>query len=70
MEAAYRAGDRKLSEVLLAHQAYRDRLTHLVEFASDYYRTLNKLNMMVGLGAYDQNTGATQRVGKEGDPKK
>jgi outer membrane protein TolC len=70
MEVAYRAGDRKLNEVLLAHQAYRDRLAHVVEFAWDYHRTLNQLNMTVGLNAYDQNTGASQRVGKGGDPKK
>jgi cobalt-zinc-cadmium efflux system outer membrane protein len=69
MEAAYRAGDRKLHEMLLAHQAYRDRLTHVVEFASDYYRTLNKLNMAVGLKAYDQETGATQRAGVEENKK-
>lgn len=70
METAYRAGDRKLHEMLLAHQAYRDRLTHVIEFASDYYRTLNKLNMVVGLNAYDREKGATQRVGKEDDKKK
>jgi cobalt-zinc-cadmium efflux system outer membrane protein len=69
MEAAYRAGDRKLPEMLLAQQAYRDRLAHVVEFASDYYRTLNKLNMAVGLNAYDQNTRATQGVGQEAEKK-
>jgi cobalt-zinc-cadmium efflux system outer membrane protein len=63
MEAAYRAGDRKLHEFLLAHQAYRDRLAHVVEFEAFYLRTLTKLNMVVGLKAYDQETGATQRVG-------
>jgi cobalt-zinc-cadmium efflux system outer membrane protein len=68
--AAYRAGDRKLPEVLLAHQAYRDRLTHVVEFASDYYRNLNKLNIAVGLNAFDQEKGASQRVGENGDMKK
>jgi cobalt-zinc-cadmium efflux system outer membrane protein len=70
MEAAYKAGDRKLDEFLLAHQAYRDRLAHVVEFESFYLRSLNKLNMVVGLKAYDQETGATQRVGKEEDKKK
>jgi cobalt-zinc-cadmium efflux system outer membrane protein len=59
MEAAYRKGDRKLPEILLAHQAYRDRLAHVVEFASDYYRTLNRLNMAVGLQAYDPSKGPT-----------
>jgi len=70
MDAAYRAGERKLQETLLAHQAYRDRLAHVVEFASDYYRTLNKLNMAVGLNAYDQSTKATQGVGKDVEKKK
>ncbi len=49
MEAAYRAGTRTLDELLLAHRAYRDRLGHVVEFESTYWRALNKLNMMVGL---------------------
>jgi cobalt-zinc-cadmium efflux system outer membrane protein len=70
MEAAYRAGDRKLQELLLAHQAYRERVAHVVEFESTYYRTLNKLNMVVGLKAYDQETGATLRVGNEESKKK
>jgi cobalt-zinc-cadmium efflux system outer membrane protein len=65
MEAAYRAGDRKLDEMLLAHQAYRDRLAHVVEFASDYYRTLNQLNVAVGLKAYDPESGPTEPVDKE-----
>ncbi len=64
MEAAYRAGERKLPEMLLAHQAYRDRLTHVVEFASDYHRNLNKLNMAVGLQAYDPSKGPTVPAGK------
>jgi cobalt-zinc-cadmium efflux system outer membrane protein len=64
MMAAYQAGNRKLSELLLAHQAYRERVAHVVEFESTYWRTLNKLNMVVGLNAYDQQTGATLRVGE------
>ena len=70
MVAAYHDGDRKLPEMLLAQQAYRERLAHVVEFASDYYRTLNKLNVVVGLNAYDQEKGALQRVGKDEDKKK
>jgi cobalt-zinc-cadmium efflux system outer membrane protein len=62
MEAAYKAGNRTLQESLLAHQAYRSRLAHVVEFESTYLRALNKLNMVVGLNAYDQKTQATQRV--------
>jgi cobalt-zinc-cadmium efflux system outer membrane protein len=64
MEAAYRAGDRNIDAMLLAHRAYRDRLAHIVEFASDYYRTLNQLNVAVGLQAYDPEKGATTPVGK------
>jgi cobalt-zinc-cadmium efflux system outer membrane protein len=67
--AAYRAGDRKLPEVLLAQQAYRDRLAHVVEFESTYWRALYRLNTVVGLRAYDPDTGATQPVG-EGAEKK
>ena len=47
------------------YQAYRDRLAHVVEFASDYYRMVNKLNMAVGLNAYHHNTTEIQRLGKE-----
>jgi cobalt-zinc-cadmium efflux system outer membrane protein len=70
MEAAYQAGQRKLDEFLLAHQAYRSRLAHVVEFESFYWRTLNQLNMAVGLKAYDQDTGATQKVGADEAKKK
>jgi cobalt-zinc-cadmium efflux system outer membrane protein len=65
MEAAYRAGDRKLIELLDAQKAYRDRLAHVIEFQSDYWRTLNKLNAAVGLKAYDPEKGPTQPIGKE-----
>jgi cobalt-zinc-cadmium efflux system outer membrane protein len=57
MEAAYRAGDRKLIELLDAQKAYRDRLGHVIEFESDYWRALNKLNATVGLKAYDPDLG-------------
>jgi cobalt-zinc-cadmium efflux system outer membrane protein len=69
MEAAYRAGDRKLIEMLDAQTAYRDRLAHVIEFQSDYWRTLNRLNAAVGLKAYDPEKGATEPVGKNGDKK-
>ena len=59
-----RAG-RKLSELLLAHQAYRERVAHVVEFESTYWRTLNKLNAAVGLGADDPQVGPTRPVTKE-----
>jgi hypothetical protein len=64
MEAAYAAGARKLPEMLLAQQAYRDRLAHVVEFASDYHRNLNKLNVAVGLQAYDPSKVPTVPAGK------
>jgi cobalt-zinc-cadmium efflux system outer membrane protein len=65
METAYRAGDRKLIELLDAQKAYRDRLAHVIEFESDYWHALNKLNAAVGLKAYDPERGPTQPVGKE-----
>jgi cobalt-zinc-cadmium efflux system outer membrane protein len=64
MEAAYRSGDRKLIELLDAQKAYRDRLGHVIEFKSDFWRTLNKLNASVGLRVYDPEKGPTQPIGK------
>jgi cobalt-zinc-cadmium efflux system outer membrane protein len=64
MEAAYRAGDRRLIELLDAQKAYRDRLAHVIEFESDYWRALNKLNAAVGLRAFDPDRGPTRPVGK------
>jgi cobalt-zinc-cadmium efflux system outer membrane protein len=69
MEAAYRAGDRKLIELLDAQKAYRDRIGHVIEFQSDYWRTLNKLNAAVGLKAYDPEKGPTQALDKEAEKK-
>jgi outer membrane protein, heavy metal efflux system len=69
METAYRAGDRKLIELLDAQKAYRDRLGHVIEFESDYWRTLNKLNAAVGLRAYDPEKGPTRPLGKEAEKK-
>ena len=70
MEAAYRAGDRKLIELLDAHKAYRDRLAHVIEFESFYWRTLNSLNAAVGLRAYDPERAATPLKGKEAEKQK
>ena len=64
MEAAYRAGDRKLLEVLDAQRAYQERLAHVIEFDSFYWRSLNKLNAAVGLKAYDPEKGPTEPVSK------
>jgi cobalt-zinc-cadmium efflux system outer membrane protein len=70
MEAAYRAGERKLIELLDAQKAYRDRLAHVIEFQSDYWRMLNKLNAAVGLKAYDSEATPTKQLGKDADKKK
>jgi cobalt-zinc-cadmium efflux system outer membrane protein len=70
MEAAYRAGDRKLIELLDAHKAYVDRLGHVIEFESFYWRSPNKLNAAVGLKAYDQEKGPTEAVAKQADKKR
>jgi cobalt-zinc-cadmium efflux system outer membrane protein len=70
MEAAYRNGDRKLIELLDAHKAYIDRLGHVIEFESFYWRSLNKLNAAVGLKAYDPEKGPTKPVGEVHEPKK
>jgi cobalt-zinc-cadmium efflux system outer membrane protein len=69
MEAAYRSGDRKLIELLDAHKAYIDRLGHVIEFESFYWRSLNKLNASVGLKAYDPDRGPTNPVVEANEPK-
>jgi cobalt-zinc-cadmium efflux system outer membrane protein len=63
MTTAYRSGDRRLIELLDAQKAYTDRLGHIIEFESFYWRSLNKLNAAVGLKAYDQEK-ATLPPGK------
>jgi cobalt-zinc-cadmium efflux system outer membrane protein len=70
MEAAYRAGNRKLIELLDAQKAYQSRLAHVIEFESFYWRSLNSLNAAVGLRAYDAEKAATQSIGKEADKQK
>jgi cobalt-zinc-cadmium efflux system outer membrane protein len=69
METAYRAGNRRLIELLDAQKAYVDRLGHVIEFESFYWRSLNKLNAAVGLKAYDPDKGPTEPVGKEANKK-
>ena len=64
MEAAYRAGDRRLIELLDAQKSYRDRIGHVIEFESDYWRGLNRLNASVGLKAYDQEKGPLVPAGE------
>jgi cobalt-zinc-cadmium efflux system outer membrane protein len=70
MEKAYRDGNRKLIELLDAQKAYVDRLAHVIEFESFYWRSLNKLNAAVGLKAYDPETGPTQAIGKGAEKEK
>jgi cobalt-zinc-cadmium efflux system outer membrane protein len=69
-EAAYRAGNRKIVELLDAHKAYMDRLGHIIEFESFYWRSLNKLNAAVGLQAYDQAKDAKPLEPKKENGKK
>jgi outer membrane protein, heavy metal efflux system len=64
MIAAYRAGNRRLIELLDAQKAYQSRLGHVIEFESDYWRALNSLNAAVGLKAYDPETAQVQPLGK------
>jgi cobalt-zinc-cadmium efflux system outer membrane protein len=70
MEAAYRAGSRKLIELLDAQKAYQSRLAHVIEFESFYWRQLNNLNAAVGLKAYDADRAATQPIGREAEKQK
>jgi cobalt-zinc-cadmium efflux system outer membrane protein len=69
METSYRAGDRRLIDLLDAHRAYRDRLGHVIEFQSTYWRALNKLNAAVGLKAYDPAHSQTKPLGRENEKK-
>jgi cobalt-zinc-cadmium efflux system outer membrane protein len=64
MDAAYRAGTRSLLDYLSAHQAYRIRLDHVVEFEATYWRKLNKLNMVVGAKAFSIDSGEVLKVGE------
>jgi cobalt-zinc-cadmium efflux system outer membrane protein len=70
METAYRAGNRKLIELLDAQKSYQSRLAHVIEFESFYWRTLNNLNAAVGLKAYDPERAASQPIGKGADKRK
>jgi cobalt-zinc-cadmium efflux system outer membrane protein len=69
MEGAYRSGERRLIELLDAQKAYRDRLQHTIEFHSDYWRALNRLNAAVGLKAYDAEKAPVQPVAPAGQKK-
>ena len=51
-EAAYKAGGRKLLDVIDAQRAYRDRVQASVTNQADYWRTLYRLNAAVGLRAF------------------
>jgi cobalt-zinc-cadmium efflux system outer membrane protein len=67
MAKAYRDGSRRLIELLDAQKAYRDRLAHVIEFESTYWRALNKLNASVGLKAFDPDKGPTKPLGKDAE---
>jgi cobalt-zinc-cadmium efflux system outer membrane protein len=72
-EADFLAGQRKIVELLDARRAATERQIRNIEFHATYWRVLNRLNMVVGLGSYDHATGATLPVeyGKEKkDPEK
>jgi cobalt-zinc-cadmium efflux system outer membrane protein len=66
MEAAYRDGDRMLIEMLDAQKAYVDRLGHIIEFESFYWRSLNKLNAAVGLRPNDGGSWQMETATKHG----
>jgi cobalt-zinc-cadmium efflux system outer membrane protein len=70
MEAGYRAGERRLIELLDAHKAYQTRLARVIEFESDYWRALNRLNAAVGLKAYDPERGPTTAIRQDAEKKK
>jgi cobalt-zinc-cadmium efflux system outer membrane protein len=69
VEAGYRAGNRKLIELLDAQRAYQSRLAHTIEFESFYWRSLNKLNASVGLQTYNADHRATEPLGKGAEKK-
>jgi hypothetical protein len=66
---AYRNDDCKLLELLDAQRSYRDRLGHVIEVQSFYWRSLNKLNAAVGLNAYDPEKFSTEPVAKDAEKK-
>ena len=66
----YRDGNCKLIELLDAQKAYRERLGRVIQFESDYRRTLNKLNAAVGLKSYGPDNGATEAIDNGSDKKK
>jgi cobalt-zinc-cadmium efflux system outer membrane protein len=51
-EAAYKAGGRKLLDVIDAQRAYRERVQASVTNRADYWRSLYRLNASVGLRAF------------------
>ncbi len=51
-EAAYKAGGRKLLDVIDAQRAYRERVQASVTSRADYWRSLYRLNASVGLRAF------------------
>jgi cobalt-zinc-cadmium efflux system outer membrane protein len=58
----FAAGRRRLVEVLDARRVSSERQVRNIEFQATYWRTLNRLNTVVGLNAYDPATGAKTPV--------
>jgi cobalt-zinc-cadmium efflux system outer membrane protein len=52
-EAAFKAGGRKLLEVLDAQRAYRERLQASITIQADYWRSLSRLNAAIGMRVVD-----------------
>ncbi len=48
-EAAFKAGGRRLIELLDAQRAYRDRIRASISAQADYWRALNRLNSAIGI---------------------
>jgi cobalt-zinc-cadmium efflux system outer membrane protein len=53
MEEAWKAGGRKLVEVIDAQRAYRDRQKTSISNQADFWRSLNKLNAATGVKAVE-----------------
>lgn len=54
MEEEFEADERRLTELIDARAASAERRVRYVEFQANYRRTLNRLNTVVGLHAYDR----------------
>jgi cobalt-zinc-cadmium efflux system outer membrane protein len=55
-EAAFKAGSRRLLDVLDAQRAYRERVKTVISNRGEYWRALNALNAAVGAPVVDNDT--------------